>query len=117
MKRQKGLSLVSALIVGIFLMAALILGFKMVPVYNEYFSVKKAFNEIVAQTDPSLPSQTFRSAFQRYKDVEDMDSIDTQAIAISKESGHVTMEVSYRRELPLFSNIGLYFDFDISATK
>jgi len=117
MKRQKGLSLVSAFLVGIFLIAALILGFKMVPVYNEYYSAQKAFNAVVHDVDPMSPPAVFRSAFQRFKDVGDLDSIDVQAIDISKDSGKVTMQISYRRELPLFANIGLYFNFNVSATK
>lgn len=117
MKRQKGLSLISAAIVGILLIAALILGFKMVPVYNEYFGVKKAFNSVVNEVDPMSPPQAFRSAFQRFKDVGDLDSVDAQAIEITKDSGRVTLQISYRRYLPLFANIGMYFDFDVSATK
>ncbi len=117
MKRQKGLSLVSAFLVGVFLIAVLILGFKMVPVYNEYFGVKKAFASVVHDVDPMSPPQAFRAAFQRFKDVGDLDSIDVQAIQITKDSGAVTMQIAYRRELPLFANIGLYFNFDVSATK
>lgn len=117
MKRQKGLSLISTFIIGIFLIAVLILGFKMIPVYNEYFGVKKAFNSVVMETDPMSPPGAFRSAFQRFKDVNDLDSVDTQAIEITKDSGHVTLHIAYRRELPLFANVGLYFNFDVSATK
>lgn len=117
MKRQKGLSLISTAIIGILLIAVLILGFKMVPVYNEYFGVKKAFNSVVAETDPTSPPAVFRQAFKRFKDVGDLDSIDPQAIDVTKDSGRVTMQVSYRRELPLFANVGLYFNFDVSATK
>lgn len=117
MKRQKGLSLISTAIIGILLIAALILGFKMVPVYNEYFAAKKAFNSVIAETDATSAPSVYRSAFQRHKDVDDLDSIDPQAIEITKDSGRVTMHVAYRRELPLFANVGLYFNFDVSATK
>ena len=117
MKRQKGLSLISTAIIGILLIAVLILGFKMVPVYNEYFGVKKAFNSVIAEVDPTSAPTAFRSAFQRFKDVSDLDSIDPQAIDITKDSGRVTMQISYRRDLPLFANVGLYFNFDVSVTK
>ena len=115
MRRQSGLSLISTLIVGMILVAMLVLGFRLIPVYNEYFSVKKALAGVVASTDPAAPASTFRSALQKYKDVEDMPSMDVQSVQISKDGGATTLQVSYRREVPLFANVGLYFDFDVKS--
>lgn len=115
MRRQNGLSLISTLIVGVILVATLILGFRLIPVYNEYFSVKKAFAGVIASTDPAAPTSSFRSAIQRYKEVEDMPSVDVQSVLVSKDNGVTSLQVSYRRELPLFANVGLYFDFDVKS--
>ena len=107
--------MISVLIVGAILMAVLILGFKLVPVFNEYYSVKKAFASVVSTTDPTAPPSTFRAMFGKFKDVNDITSVDAQTIGVSKDNGKVTLQVSYRRELPLFANVGLYFDFDITS--
>lgn len=115
MKRQKGMTLLSLLIVGSFVMACLVLGLRLVPVYVEYFAVKKAFTKVITNTDPTAPASAFRSSFQKFAQIDDIDSIDPQTIGVSKDSGRVSLQVSYRREVPLFANLGLYFDFDVSS--
>lgn len=115
MKRQNGFSLISTLIVGALLMAVLVLGLKLVPVFNEYFEVQKGFKSVVAATDPGAPPSAFRNAFGKHRDVNDITSVDPQAISVNKDNGRVTLQVSYRREVPLFMNVGLYFDFDVSS--
>jgi hypothetical protein len=115
MKRQGGLSLISTLIVGALLMALLVLGFRLVPVYVEYFGVKKAFAGVVASTDASAPASAFRSAFSKYAYTNDIRSVDAQTISVNKDNGQVVLQVAYRREVSLFANVGLYFDFDIRS--
>lgn len=117
MKRQNGMSLISVLIVGAILMALLVLGFRLVPVYVEYFGVKKSFSGVISTTDQAAPAAAFRSAFQKYAYSNDITSVDSQTISVTKDSGKVTLQVSYRREVPLFANVGLYFDFDVSSDK
>jgi hypothetical protein len=115
MKQERGMTLISLLIVGSLAMSCVVLGLKLVPVYSEFFAVKKAFSKVVSSADPTAPAATFRAAFQRFAQVDDIHSIDPQTIGVSKDSGKVSLQVSYRREVPLFANVGLYFDFDVSS--
>lgn len=115
MKRQNGMTLLSLLIVGSFVMACLVLGLRLVPVYVEFFAVKKAFTKVITNTDPTAPASAFRAAFKKFAQIDDIDSIDPQTIGVSKDNGKVTLQVLYRREVSLFANIGLYFDFDVSS--
>jgi hypothetical protein len=115
MNKQRGLSLISTLIVGAVLMSLLILGFKLVPVYTEYFGVKKAFAGVISSLDPSLPPATFRNEFWKFAYANDITSVDKDAIQVTKEGGRVFLEVSYRREVPLFGHAGLYFDFTVAS--
>lgn len=117
MKKQRGLSLISTLIVGAFLMAALMLGLKLVPVYTEYFAVKKAFNNVVSSLDSAAAPSEYRSAFSKYAQVDDISSVDPKAIQVSKEGGKTVLQISYRREVPLVANASLVFDFDVSSGK
>ncbi len=61
--RQQGLSIISTLIVGSFIAAALILGLKLVPVFTEYYAVKRAFSDVVKNTDPQAPSSGISPGF------------------------------------------------------
>lgn len=115
MKKQRGLTLISTLIVGIFLVAALLLGLKLVPVFNEYFGAKKALNTIVQQTDPTSPPAAFRNAFSKQADIDDFTNIDPQALVVTKSNGKVGLSVDYERRVPLFANVSLVFEFSLSA--
>lgn len=117
MKSQRGLTLMSTLFVGILILAALLLGLKMVPVYNEYFGVKKALNTIVKNVDASAPPADFRRAFSRQSDIDDFSSVDPQTLVVTKSGGTVSLSVEYRRELHLFANVGLVFDFSAQASS
>lgn len=115
MKQQRGMTLISLLIVGVIVASALVLALRLVPVYTEMFAVKSAFTKVITSTDPSAPPAAFRNAFDRFADIDDIKSVDPQTIVVDKDGGKVTLHVGYRREVPLFHNIGLYFDFDVSS--
>lgn len=114
-QRQRGLSLISALIVGVMGMAALILGLKIVPVYSEYFAVKKAFTKVISSTDVGAPPSDFRNAFQRFADVDDITSVDRNAIDVVKENGRASMHVKYSRTVKLFGPASLLFEFSVDS--
>ncbi|MDQ7988124.1 MAG: DUF4845 domain-containing protein [Candidatus Dactylopiibacterium sp.] len=115
MKRQRGLTLISTLIVGMLAAACLVVGFKLIPVFTEYFAVKSAFAKIVSSQDQNATPGQIRSAFQRYADIDDIKNVDPQTLLIDKDGGKIRLHVNYRREVALFANTGLYFDFEITS--
>ena len=117
MKRQKGLTLISTLIVGLVLLAALLLVLKLVPVFNEYFAVKKSFNELVRTVDVSSPPSAFRSGFKRFQEVDDIESVDPETIVVTKENGKAYLTVDYQRKVKLFANVSLVIDYQGSAGR
>lgn len=114
-REQGGLSILSTLIVGGFIAAALILGLKLVPVFTEYFAAKKAFNSVIKNTDPQVPATVFRQAFSKYAQIDDISSIDAQTIVVTKDSGRASMSADYQRTVPLFANVSLVFDFSVAS--
>lgn len=116
-QQQRGLSLISTLIVGIFIAAVLILGLKLVPVYTEFFGVKKAFSSVIRDTDVQSPASTFRNNFMKYAQIDDITSVDPQTIVVTKDNGRASMSVDYRKEIALFANVSLVFDFSVSSDK
>ncbi|HSD36127.1 MAG TPA: DUF4845 domain-containing protein [Rhodocyclaceae bacterium] len=116
-RKQSGLSILSTLIVGGFIAAALILGLKLVPVYTEFFAVKKAFNNVVKNTDPQAPATVFRQSFSKYAQIDDISSVDPQTIVVTKDSGRASLSADYQRTVPLFANVSLIFDFSVASDK
>lgn len=115
MTNQRGMTLISLLILGAVAASCLVVALKLVPVFTEYFAVKSAFTKVLSATDPGSSPAQFRSAFQKHASIDDIKSVDAQTISVTKDGGKVFLQVSYRREVPLAANFGLYFDFDVSS--
>ncbi len=111
---QRGISLISTLILGVIIVGCIILAMRCVPVYNEYFSVKSAFSKIASGTDAESP-ETIRSAFQHQADVDDISSIDKSDLEIVKENGLYVVSAQWERRVPLVANVSLVFDFEASS--
>jgi hypothetical protein len=112
--RQAGLSLV-VLILGLALIAIVaIFGMKVVPSVLEYRAAKKAI-EVIAQEKQSASPQDIRRAFENRSTIDDISSVDAKDLEITKEGGAVVISFAYRKEVPLFKNVGLYINYAARA--
>lgn len=114
-KRQRGISLIGTLIIAVFVIGSIILVMRTVPVYNEYFSVKKALTAVVSSGDAQSP-ETLRNAFQRRADVDDIDSVKPADLDISKDGNRYVVAAQWERRVPLVANIALVFSFSASSS-
>ena len=111
--RQQGLSLV-ALILGFALLIIVgIFGMKLVPSFLEYRSAKSAI-EAIAQQQNAGPAEV-RRAFEARSAIDDISSIKPNDLEISKQGGALVISFAYRKEVPLFRNVGLYIDYTATA--
>ena len=111
-KNQLGVSL-GGLIVGaaMFIVLAM-LGMKIAPSYLEFFAIKKAVNSIVSEKRGAAASVIdVRKSFDLRATVDDIRSITGADLEVTKEGSDVVIAVSYRKEIPLFGNAGLYINF------
>lgn len=107
--KQLGLSL-SGLIVGaIVLVLAALLAMKVLPQYLEFFNAKKLITQI-ANEGKSTVSE-IRHAFDLKSSIDDVTAVKSSDLEITKEGAEVVISFAYRKEVPLFGNAGLYFDF------
>ncbi|MGL6072423.1 DUF4845 domain-containing protein [Craterilacuibacter sp.] len=113
--RERGLSAIS-LLMTMLLAGALILGFfRVVPVYAEYFEIKNALDDM-AKSPNSEGEFGLRQEFARRAGVNDITSISSRDLLISAPVGQSpVIAVSWRREVPMVSNMSLLFDFNIHA--
>ena len=112
-KHQRGLSLISTLILGVILMGAIILTMRCVPVYNEYFTVKSSLFKIGSSGSDS--PEAIRSAFQRQADVGDISSVTPKDLDIIKENGRFVISAQWERRVPLVANVSLVFAFQATS--
>ena len=116
MKYQRGLSLTAMLFGGGVLFVVALLGMKIMPAWIEYGAIKKA----VAATaqDISLKEATVsqvKTAFSKRTDIDNIKSITTDDLEITKDGNGLVIEFAYTQKIPLTANASLVFDFSGSS--
>ncbi|HLX81920.1 MAG TPA: DUF4845 domain-containing protein [Burkholderiales bacterium] len=114
-RKQLGVSLGGLLVVCVILIALAMLGLKLTPSYIEYFSIKKA---VVALGDESRNGESvanIRKNFDNRATIDAIDSVTGKDLEITKDGTDVVITASYRKEIPLVANIGIYINFLASS--
>jgi Tfp pilus assembly major pilin PilA len=109
-KYQRGVSLGGLLIGAVILIVLALIGFKVGPAYGEYFAIKGAVVAI-AQERPGATVAEIRKAYDARASIDDLSSVKASDLEITKEGGEIVIAFAYRKEVPLFKNIGLFIDF------
>jgi len=112
--RQLGLSLGGLIVVSVVVIFVALLGFKVGPKYMEYFTAKETITEIAKSGDTS-PAE-IRKSFELRQAIDNIPSLKPSDLVISRESGQVVISFAYRKDIPLFANVGLYIDFQASSS-
>jgi len=112
--RQLGVSLMGLIFGAVILIFVLLLGMKMFPPYMEYFTAKKHIAQI-AQEQRNGTVGDVRKAWQLKTAIEDVPSVNDKELEVTKEGGEIVISFAYRKEVPLFSNVGVYMDFAASS--
>lgn len=117
-KRQQGLSLLGLIFAGFVLIFAALLLMKVTPSYLEYFAIKKAVVGIANETSGrGVPVSEIRRRFDNRSAVDDFSSVKATDLEITKEGNDYVISASYRREVHLFGNVGLFIDFVASSKE
>lgn len=107
--RQSGLSIM-ALIFGLAILVIVgIFGMKIVPSYLEFRSAKNAIDALARQG--GSPAD-IRRGFESRSAIDDINSVKPADLEITKEGGAIVVGFAYRKEVPLFANVGLYIDYN-----
>lgn len=107
---QRGVSL-GGLFVGLFIVIVLaLLGMRLIPAYMEYGTAKGAIQSI-ARERPNGTPQEIRRAFDSRAAIDNITAVKASDLDITKQGGEVVIGFAYRKEVPLFMNVGVYMDF------
>lgn len=114
--RQRGITLMGLITGSVVLIVVALLGMRLLPSYIEYFNIKKAVDGIALETRGRGGSVSdVRRAFDMRQAIDDFQSVKGSDLEISKVGNGFSIVASYRREIPLFANIGVYIDFSASS--
>ena len=108
--KQTGVSLSGLIIVFVILIFIALLGFKVGPAVAEFFTAKKIITQI-AQEKRGAGVAEIRKAWETKTMIDDIKTISAADLEITKDGSDVLISFAYKKEVPLFANIGLYIDF------
>ena len=113
---QTGISL-SGLIMGAAILIALAtLGMKLLPSYLEFFAIKKAVTSLAMERRGASVAD-IRKAFDARAVVDDIHTIKGADLEVTKEGGEIVINASFRKEIPLAGNLGMYINFLASSKE
>ena len=116
MRRQHGIGIVGLVFVLVIVAFVAIIGVKLVPVYIEYFSIKRALVNAARSPEARNGSAAdLRKAFARRVEVDNIKAVAPADVDISKENGNPVLSVAYSSKIPLFGNINACIDFTASS--
>lgn len=95
--QQRGMSFLGVILIGLLAVAAFAIGGQSVPIFLEYAAAKKAIEK--AKAGNTVPE--VRAIFDRAAAIDDIHSVSSQDLDITKNGDRVTVGFKYTREIPL----------------
>jgi hypothetical protein len=107
-RQQRGLSIIGLIFIGLIVVGLLALGFRTVPAVIEYIAVERAVQKI---RNEGTTVQDIRYAFDRHATIDDITSIRSTDLDITKEGDQVVISYAYQKRIPILDNVALVIDF------
>jgi hypothetical protein len=106
-KAQRGVSLMG-LIAGLFILIVVALfAMKVIPSFIEYRTAKAAIEAVAPQAQS--PADV-RRLFESRTAIDNI-SLKPSDLEITRDGNQMVIAFAYRKEVPLFRNVGLYIDY------
>ena len=115
-RRERGITMLGALILIVFIGLFVYAGLRLTPLYLEYMNVSKALNRLAAQVDSSATPDQLRRAIEKQFDIDDVKSLDWHDIELTKAGGTWTVHAAYDARAPYISNVGFTVHFEKTVT-
>jgi hypothetical protein len=117
--RQHGLTMTGFIFTAVVAVAAVMIGFRTMPSYIEYFTVKKILTQILdaAPAGTPLTLADVRRSFDRRAGADYIDSVAPSDVEMQKNGNQITLSATWSRTLHLVGNVSLLLDFEATATK
>ncbi|MEP7328504.1 MAG: DUF4845 domain-containing protein [Betaproteobacteria bacterium] len=114
--RQRGLSMIGFLFVAAVVLVVAMLAFRVAPSYIEYFTIQKALEGALADSN-DLSTVSIRKAMERRLNADYADAVTAKDVIVTKEGNTITAAVSWEQRLPLIKNVSILLEFDASASR
>ena len=108
---QRGITLLGLLLWAIIIGFFALLGMRVLPTMNEYFTIQKAVNKVAVGGGTTVPE--IRAAFEKQKDIEySIQSISSKDLDITKENDKVIIRFAYDKEIEVMAPVFLLIKYE-----
>ena len=109
--RQRGVTLFGLLFWAVIIGFLALIGMRVLPALNEYFTIKRTVAKIATGGNKTVPE--IRSDFEKQKDIEySIVSITGKDLVITKENEKVVVSFAYDKEVELVKPVFLLIKFE-----
>ena len=109
--RQRGVTLFGLLFWAVIVGFLALIGMRVLPALNEYFTIKRTVAKIATTDGQTVPD--IRAAFEKQKDIEySIVSITGKDLVITKENEKVVVSFAYDKEVELVKPVFLLIKFE-----
>ena len=114
--KQQGLSLTGFLVVLAVVGFALFIGMKLFPMYQEFWSVKKALKSVATSGEAKDPGSV-RRALEKYFDVGYVSNVKPENISVERGAGGgPVITIDYEVRKPLVFNLDIVGKFEATES-
>ena len=111
-RKQSGMTMLGFLITLAVVMFFLYCGMKILPMYTEFYSVKKALASIANEQNAQITSKDkIRALFARQMQIDYVSVIKPEMLKIESTDTGYNMLMDYERRTPLFANLDVVAKF------
>jgi Tfp pilus assembly major pilin PilA len=115
-RTQRGLSMIGFLFVAAVVLVTAMIAFRMIPSYIEHYTVQKALEGALADSN-DLSTATIRRAMDRRLAADYADAVAGKDVEVTREGNKITASVGWEKRLPLVSNVSILLDFYATASR
>ncbi len=114
--RQRGVTMFGLLFWAIVVGFVALIGMRVLPTLNEYFTIQRAVNKIATEGATTVPE--IRNAFEKQKDIEySISSISGKDLQVTKENDKVVIRFAYDKEVEIMSPVYLLIKYEGSSKR
>ncbi|WOB09479.1 DUF4845 domain-containing protein [Piscinibacter gummiphilus] len=111
LRSQRGITLFGLLFWAIVIGFVALLGLRVLPTVNEYFTIKRAVEQIAASGQTTVPE--IRAAFDKQQQIEySIQSITSKDLEITKVNEKVVISFAYGKEIEIMSPVYLLIKYE-----
>jgi len=116
--RQHGLTILGFLLVAAVVVIFAMVGFRVIPSYIEYQSVRKALDDTMrgGSADPNNPA-AFRAELARRLQTSYVEDVKASEVILQRSGTQVTAELAWERRLHMFGNMYILLEFEATSAR